>query len=118
MARQGMFQSRRYPAAPLQGNRLLNYIARFTAILTRCFCVYQTHFWDKGTPAEETVRTFDDLVRCGKIRYGGNSNLCGWMVQKMADITDRLGLNPFISLQVSQTCMYLNPQAVPIVLIS
>ncbi|XP_046334064.2 uncharacterized oxidoreductase YrpG-like [Haliotis rufescens] len=61
--------------------------------------LYQTHFWDKGTPAEETVRTFDDLVRCGKIRYGGNSNLCGWMVQKMADITDRLGLNPFISLQ-------------------
>ncbi|XP_046570833.1 uncharacterized oxidoreductase YrpG-like [Haliotis rubra] len=66
---------------------------------TQYIDLYQTHFWDKGTPIEETLRTFDDLVRCGKIRYGGNSNLCGWMVQKIADITDRLGLNPFISLQ-------------------
>ncbi|XP_071084162.1 uncharacterized oxidoreductase YrpG-like [Haliotis cracherodii] len=61
--------------------------------------VYQMHMWDKGTPIEETVRTFDDLVRCGKVLYCGASNLTGWMLQKLVDTAERMGSNPFVSLQ-------------------
>jgi hypothetical protein len=34
--------------------------------------LYQVHGWDINTPLEETVRTLDDLVRQGKVRYIGN----------------------------------------------
>ena len=33
--------------------------------------LYLLHTWDRITPVEEVVRTFDDLVRAGKIRYAG-----------------------------------------------
>src|ERR1700690_1898991 len=37
--------------------------------------LYQVHGWDSNTPLEETLRTLDDLVRQGKVRYIGLSNL-------------------------------------------
>ncbi|XP_046573745.1 1-deoxyxylulose-5-phosphate synthase YajO-like [Haliotis rubra] len=61
--------------------------------------LYQMHCWDDGTPIEETLRTFHDLVRCGKVLYVGASNVVGWQLQKIACTTDKLGINPFISLQ-------------------
>ena len=57
--------------------------------------------WDSATPIEETLRTFDDLIRCGKIRYFGVSNVCGWQLQKIVDRTESMCLNRCISLQVS-----------------
>jgi len=45
--------------------------------------VYQCHVWDAGTPVEETLRALDDLVRSGKVRYTGWSNLTGWQVVKV-----------------------------------
>ena len=36
--------------------------------------LYQVHHWDPETPLEETLRTLDDLVRQGKIRYIGCCN--------------------------------------------
>ncbi|XP_059165920.1 1-deoxyxylulose-5-phosphate synthase YajO-like [Physella acuta] len=61
--------------------------------------LYQAHIFDDGTPLEETFRTFDDLVRCGKVRYIGASNFTGWQLQKLVDLNEKLGLNPIISLQ-------------------
>ncbi|GFO44720.1 voltage-gated potassium channel subunit beta-1 [Plakobranchus ocellatus] len=61
--------------------------------------IYQTHTFDTATPLEETLRTLDDLVRCGKIRYAGVSNLSGWQLQKIEQIQRELGLNPIVSLQ-------------------
>lgn len=61
--------------------------------------LYQAHGWDNAVPIEETLRTYDDLVRCGKIRYYGFSNVCGWQLQKIADTAKELGLNKCISLQ-------------------
>ena len=60
----------------------------------------QTHVFDNATPVEETYRTMDDLVRCGKVRYVGVSNVSGWQLQKIADTQKELGLNPIVSLQV------------------
>jgi aryl-alcohol dehydrogenase-like predicted oxidoreductase len=45
--------------------------------------IFQTHLWDDATPIEETLRTLDDLVRCGKVRYTGACNLVGWQMQKV-----------------------------------
>ena len=36
--------------------------------------LYQAHAPDAGTPIEETLRAFEDLVRAGKTRYVGFSN--------------------------------------------
>ena len=62
--------------------------------------IFQSHCWDSATPIEETLRTFDDLIRCGKIRYFGVSNVCGWHIQKIVDRLDKMGLNNVVSLQV------------------
>ncbi|BFZ05483.1 hypothetical protein BsWGS_08522 [Bradybaena similaris] len=61
--------------------------------------LYQTHVWDDATPLTETLRTLDDLVRIGKVRYVGVSNVTGWQLQKLVDTSAKLGVNPVISLQ-------------------
>ena len=40
--------------------------------------LYQTHWYDAQTPIEETLKTLDDLVRQGKVRYIGCSNHPAW----------------------------------------
>ncbi|HWU64932.1 MAG TPA: aldo/keto reductase [Ensifer sp.] len=42
--------------------------------------LYQYHFPDPQTPIEETLRALEDLVRQGKVRYIGCSNLPGWQL--------------------------------------
>ncbi|PVD27624.1 hypothetical protein C0Q70_12790 [Pomacea canaliculata] len=58
-----------------------------------------THLWDNAVPLEETLRTLNDLVRCGKVRYLGASNLSGWQIEKYLRVQEKLGLEPIISLQ-------------------
>ena len=61
--------------------------------------LYQQHVPDPLTPIEETLRTLDDLVRQGKVRYIGCSNLPAWQVTE-AVWTSRLhSLNAFASAQ-------------------
>jgi diketogulonate reductase-like aldo/keto reductase len=49
--------------------------------------LFQLHGFDAMTPVEETLRTLDDLVRAGKIRYIGCSNFSGWHLMKsLADL--------------------------------
>ena len=48
--------------------------------------IYYAHVWDRATPLEETISTFNELVRQGKVRYLGLSNFTGWQVQKAIDI--------------------------------
>ncbi|XP_052057642.1 1-deoxyxylulose-5-phosphate synthase YajO-like isoform X2 [Mytilus californianus] len=72
--------------------------------------LYQTHIWDDATPIEETLRTLDDLVRCGKIRYIGVSNLLGWQTQKVVDYTKFMGLTGFISMQQQYNLLVRHPE--------
>src|SRR5215213_9426903 len=44
--------------------------------------LFQLHGFDAMTPVEEVLRTLDDLVRAGKIRYVGCSNFSGWHLMK------------------------------------
>lgn len=60
---------------------------------------YQLHQPDPDTPLEETLRTLDDLVKQGKVRYIGCSNLPAWQVAQAQETSKRLNLNSFISCQ-------------------
>src|SRR5688572_20560226 len=62
--------------------------------------LYQVHEWDGVTPMEETLGTLDDLVRAGKVRYVGCSNFSGWQLSKALGVSDRLGLERYVSQQV------------------
>lgn len=61
--------------------------------------LYQIHAWDPLTPAEEWLSTLDDLVRAGRIRYVGVSNLTGWQLQRVALLAKQAGQSPIVSLQ-------------------
>ena len=61
--------------------------------------LYQIHRWDYETPIEETLRTLDDLVRHGKVRYIGASSMWSWQFAKALWTSDRLGLERFVSMQ-------------------
>jgi aryl-alcohol dehydrogenase-like predicted oxidoreductase len=61
--------------------------------------LYQTHFWDEHTPLDETLRALDDLVRAGKVRYIGCSNLPAWHLMESLWSSDRLNLARYDSLQ-------------------
>lgn len=61
--------------------------------------LYQIHFWDAHTPAEETLRALDDLVRQGKVRYIGCSNFAAWQIVESIWIAKQANLTPYISVQ-------------------
>ncbi|XP_035658720.1 1-deoxyxylulose-5-phosphate synthase YajO-like isoform X1 [Branchiostoma floridae] len=63
--------------------------------------LYQIHDWDEATPIEETLLALNDLVRAGKVRYLGASNVTGWQLQKIVELSKSMGLNKWISLQVA-----------------
>lgn len=61
--------------------------------------LYQAHFPDDGTPLEETLRAFDDLVHQGKVRYVGCSNFPAWQLALSLGISAKFDLVRFDSLQ-------------------
>ena len=61
--------------------------------------LYQLHTPDPLTPIDETLRTLDDLVRAGKVRYIGCSNLPAWQMVQAQHVSRELGLNRFVSCQ-------------------
>jgi aryl-alcohol dehydrogenase-like predicted oxidoreductase len=61
--------------------------------------LFQLHAFDALTPVEETLRTLDDLVRAGKIRYLGVSNFSGWHLMKSLAASERLGLERYVAHQ-------------------
>ncbi len=65
--------------------------------------LYQVHEWDGLTPLEETLEVLDTLVRSGKVRYVGSSNYSGWQLMKALGISERLGLQRYISQQIHYT---------------
>lgn len=61
--------------------------------------LYQMHRWDVTTPIEETMRTLDDLVTAGKIRYIGASAYASWQLAKANMLADMRGWEPFVTVQ-------------------
>ena len=61
--------------------------------------LYQAHNFDPETPLEETLRTFDDLIHQGKVRYIGCSNFTAWQLCKALWVSDRHNLAQYVSVQ-------------------
>jgi aryl-alcohol dehydrogenase-like predicted oxidoreductase len=61
--------------------------------------LYQIHSWDDSTSIEEMMRTLDDLVRAGKVRYIGASNFAAWQLCRSNDIAEMLGWEQFVTVQ-------------------
>jgi len=65
--------------------------------------LYQIHGFDPQTPMEETLETLDILVKSGKVRYIGCSNLAAWQIMKALGISAQQHLSKFVSLQAYYT---------------
>jgi aryl-alcohol dehydrogenase-like predicted oxidoreductase len=61
--------------------------------------LYQLHRPDGVTPLAETLSALDDLVRSGKVRYIGSSNLSAWQVADADTIARELGISRYLSAQ-------------------
>ncbi len=65
--------------------------------------LYQIHGYDPLTPLQETIWTLDDLVKSGKVRYIGCSNLAAWQLMKALAFSDYTQQARFVSLQAYYT---------------
>jgi len=61
--------------------------------------LYQIHRWDFTAPPEETLEALNDLVRQGKVRYIGCSNLKAWHLSAYLQLAREQHRSRFISLQ-------------------
>jgi aryl-alcohol dehydrogenase-like predicted oxidoreductase len=62
--------------------------------------LFLLHTWDRLTPVDEVLRTFDDLVRAGKVRYAGLSDVPSWYAAQAQTLADAHSLPPMINLQL------------------
>jgi aryl-alcohol dehydrogenase-like predicted oxidoreductase len=61
--------------------------------------LFQLHAFDARTSVEEVLRTLDDLVTAGKVRYIGCSNFSGWHLMKSLAVSDRYGWARYVAHQ-------------------
>ena len=62
--------------------------------------LYLLHTWDRLTPVEEVMRTFDDLVRSGKVRHVGLSDVPAWYASRAQTIAEWRGYEKLSTLQL------------------
>jgi aryl-alcohol dehydrogenase-like predicted oxidoreductase len=61
--------------------------------------LYYIHRWDEFTPIEETLRTLDDLLSAGKIRYVGVSDFASWQLAHANLLCEVKGWMPITVIQ-------------------
>lgn len=83
--------SRRYIRSAVEGS--------LRRLKTDWIDLYQVHRPDPGTPIEETLRTLNDLIHEGKVRYIGLSNFAAWQVAEAEWTARELGIERFVSVQ-------------------
>lgn len=69
---------------------------------------YWMHAWDKVTPAEEVLLTLSDLVREGKIRYFGLSDVPAWYLAKMQTVAELTSQHRVSALQLEYSLVERN----------
>ena len=61
--------------------------------------IYHMHGFDGVTPVEETLKTLDQLIQSGKVRYIACSNFSGWHLMKSLSASERYGWSKYIAHQ-------------------
>ncbi len=72
--------------------------------------LYQLHCPDPLTPIEESLRALNDLIRQGKMRHIGCSNLPAWQVVEAQWTARHLGLDAFVSCQDEYSLLVRDPE--------
>jgi aryl-alcohol dehydrogenase-like predicted oxidoreductase len=70
--------------------------------------LYYAHIDDRQTPLEETLAAFDRLVKAGKVRSIGCSNIATWRVEQARNISRINGWTQYCCVQQRYT--YLRPK--------
>lgn len=73
--------------------------------------LYWMHIWDGVTPVEEIVQTLGDLVRAGKIRYYGLSDMPAWLAMKAATIAAERRVPGPIAMQLEYSLVARDVEA-------
>ncbi|WP_113703797.1 aldo/keto reductase family protein [Nonomuraea lactucae] len=78
--------------------------------------LYQAHRFDVETPLEETLKTFDDLVRQGKVLYIGVSEWTADQISAALKIADEMGFDRFVSNQPQYSMLWriIESEVVPL----
>jgi len=67
--------------------------------------IYWLHNFDPVTPREETLRTLDDVVASGKVRYVGFSDIPAWATAEAVVLARLRGWSPVIALQAEYSLL-------------
>jgi len=70
--------------------------------------LYYLHAWDQVTPVEEVMRTLDDLVRAGKVRHIGLSDVPAWYAARAQTLAEWRGFEPVSALQMQYSLVERN----------
>lgn len=68
------------------------------------------HIWDGYTPIEEVVRSLDDMVRAGKVRYIGVSNWPSWAISKANTLAQFQGWTRIVANQIEYSLVERTPE--------
>lgn len=61
--------------------------------------LYYTHFDDKVTPIDETLSAYDEIVKAGKVRYIGASNISPERLQQSFEVSEKNNFVKYVALQ-------------------
>ena len=103
------------PASPVRGHATRAYVAKaveasLRRLRTDWIDLYQLHWPDSQTPIGETLEALAALVRQGKVRYIGCSNLSGAELEAAAVTAAELGLPAFVSTQQEYSLLHRAPE--------
>ena len=68
--------------------------------------LYIIHRFDYGTPIEETMEALDGLVRAGKVRALGASEMYAYQLHNMQVVAEQNGWTTFTSMQCHYNLLY------------
>jgi aryl-alcohol dehydrogenase-like predicted oxidoreductase len=70
--------------------------------------LYYLHTWDRLTPVDEVMRTMDDAVRAGKVRYVGLSDTPAWYAARAQTLAQWRGFAPVAAMQLEYSLIERN----------
>ncbi len=73
--------------------------------------LFWAHFFDKHTPIEETLHTFDVLIAQGKVRYIGLSDHPAWVCAKADGLSQRFGWHRVSAIQIEYSLIERSVEA-------
>jgi aryl-alcohol dehydrogenase-like predicted oxidoreductase len=68
--------------------------------------IFQVHRWDETTPVEETMAAFAEIVKAGKARFIGASNMRAWQLAKSQLAAKDIGFRGYATLQHHYNLLY------------